>query len=125
VPAVFLSEHVAKVWMLVRGADLASTMSRYLVDRVSGLANVQAKRQAAIILFTAGPPRNSAATPGQARLRASRGETVVRLCGVGLGALVESLTALDATEPTRTGLVFHLAPALKAAVPLDALGLGG
>jgi thioredoxin reductase (NADPH) len=38
---VFLSEHVAKVWMLVRGADLASTMSRYLVDRVSGLANVQ------------------------------------------------------------------------------------
>ena len=39
--AVFLSEHVAKVWMLVRGADLASTMSRYLVDRVSGLANVQ------------------------------------------------------------------------------------
>jgi thioredoxin reductase (NADPH) len=39
--AVFLSEHVAKVWMLLRGADLASTMSRYLVDRVSGLANVQ------------------------------------------------------------------------------------
>jgi thioredoxin reductase (NADPH) len=39
--AVFLSEHVAKVWMLLRGADLASTMSRYLVDRVSGLANAQ------------------------------------------------------------------------------------
>jgi thioredoxin reductase (NADPH) len=38
---VFLYEHVAKVWMLVRGADLASTMSRYLVDWVSGLANVQ------------------------------------------------------------------------------------
>jgi thioredoxin reductase (NADPH) len=38
---VFLSEHAAKVWMLVRGADLASTMSRYLVDRVSGLANVK------------------------------------------------------------------------------------
>ena len=37
--AVFLSKHVAKVWMLLRGADLASTMSRYLVDRVSGLAN--------------------------------------------------------------------------------------
>jgi thioredoxin reductase (NADPH) len=39
--AVFLAEHVAKVWMLVRGGDLRSTMSRYLVDRVSGLANVQ------------------------------------------------------------------------------------
>jgi thioredoxin reductase (NADPH) len=41
---VFLSEHVAKVWTLVRGADLASTMSRYLVDRVSGLANVRCSR---------------------------------------------------------------------------------
>ena len=39
--AVFLAEHVAKVWMLVRRDDIASTMSRYLVDRVSGLANVE------------------------------------------------------------------------------------
>jgi thioredoxin reductase (NADPH) len=39
--AVFLAEHVAKVWMLVRGSGLASTMSRYLVDRVSGLGNVE------------------------------------------------------------------------------------
>jgi thioredoxin reductase (NADPH) len=39
--AVFLAEHVAKVWMLVRRADLGSTMSRYLVERVSGLANVE------------------------------------------------------------------------------------
>jgi len=39
--AVFLAEHVAKVWMLVRGADLGATMSRYLVDRISGLANVE------------------------------------------------------------------------------------
>jgi thioredoxin reductase (NADPH) len=38
---VFLAEHVAKVWMLVRRDDIASTMSRYLVDRVSGLANVE------------------------------------------------------------------------------------
>jgi thioredoxin reductase (NADPH) len=37
---VFLAAHVAKVWMLVRGADLGATMSRYLVDRVGGLANV-------------------------------------------------------------------------------------
>jgi thioredoxin reductase (NADPH) len=45
---VFLSEHAAKVWMLVRGADLASTMSRYLVDRVSGLANVQVLTRAQV-----------------------------------------------------------------------------
>jgi thioredoxin reductase (NADPH) len=43
--AVFLAEHVAKVWMVVRRADLGSTMSRYLVDRVSGLANVEVLTQ--------------------------------------------------------------------------------
>ena len=38
---VFLASHVAKVWVLARGGDLASTMSRYLVDRITGLANVE------------------------------------------------------------------------------------
>jgi thioredoxin reductase (NADPH) len=38
---VYLAEHVDKVWMLVRGGDLAATMSRYLVDRVTGLGNVE------------------------------------------------------------------------------------
>jgi thioredoxin reductase (NADPH) len=39
--AVFLAEHAAKVWMVVRGGGLEATMSRYLVDRVTGLANVE------------------------------------------------------------------------------------
>jgi len=43
--AVFLAEHVAKVWMVVRRADLGSTMSRYLVERVNGLANVEVLTQ--------------------------------------------------------------------------------
>ena len=38
---VFLAAHVAKVWVLARGGDLNSTMSRYLVDRIAGLANVE------------------------------------------------------------------------------------
>jgi thioredoxin reductase (NADPH) len=38
---VFLAEHTAKVWVLVRGADLAASMSRYLVERISGLGNVE------------------------------------------------------------------------------------
>jgi len=37
--AVYLASHVSKVWMLVRGADLAASMSRYLVDRITGLPN--------------------------------------------------------------------------------------
>jgi thioredoxin reductase (NADPH) len=39
--AVYLASQVAKVWMLVRRSDLAATMSRYLVDRLHGLANVE------------------------------------------------------------------------------------
>jgi thioredoxin reductase (NADPH) len=38
---VYLASRVAKVWMLVRGASLAASMSRYLVDRIEGLPNVE------------------------------------------------------------------------------------
>jgi thioredoxin reductase (NADPH) len=38
---VYLASQVAKVWLLIRGKNLASTMSRYLVDRINGLPNVE------------------------------------------------------------------------------------
>jgi thioredoxin reductase (NADPH) len=38
--AVYLAGQGARVWMLVRGSGLSATMSRYLVDRIHGLANV-------------------------------------------------------------------------------------
>jgi thioredoxin reductase (NADPH) len=38
---VYLASQVAKVWLLVRGASLAASMSSYLVDRIRGLANVE------------------------------------------------------------------------------------
>jgi thioredoxin reductase (NADPH) len=46
--AVYLASQVAKVWMLVRGASLAAKMSRYLVDRIEGLPNVEVLTQAEI-----------------------------------------------------------------------------
>lgn len=39
--AVYLASQAAKVWLLVRGKNLASSMSRYLVDRIEGLSNVE------------------------------------------------------------------------------------
>ena len=39
--AVYLSGQGVKVWMLVRGPSLEASMSRYLVDRIEGLANVE------------------------------------------------------------------------------------
>ncbi|HZZ36837.1 MAG TPA: FAD-dependent oxidoreductase [Caulobacteraceae bacterium] len=38
---VYLASQVAKVWLIVRGASLEASMSRYLVDRIEGLANVE------------------------------------------------------------------------------------
>ncbi len=43
--AVYLASRVAKVWLLVRGPDLAASMSRYLVDRIAGLPNVEVMTQ--------------------------------------------------------------------------------
>ena len=39
--AVFLSSHAAKVWMLVRGAGLAASMSKYLIDRIAATPNIE------------------------------------------------------------------------------------
>ncbi len=46
--AVYLASHVSKVWMLVRGADLAASMSHYLVDRITGLPNVEVLTQTGV-----------------------------------------------------------------------------
>jgi thioredoxin reductase (NADPH) len=48
---VYLASQVRKVWLLVRGADLATKMSRYLVDRIGGLANVEVLTQTGITGF--------------------------------------------------------------------------
>jgi thioredoxin reductase (NADPH) len=38
---VYLASQVAKVWLLVRGPSLEASMSRYLVDRIAALSNVE------------------------------------------------------------------------------------
>ena len=39
--AVFLSQHAARVHMLVRGPSLAASMSRYLIDRIEATPNIE------------------------------------------------------------------------------------
>jgi thioredoxin reductase (NADPH) len=45
---VYLASQVAKVWVLVRGSSLEASMSRYLVDRIRGLSNVEVLMQTEI-----------------------------------------------------------------------------
>lgn len=50
--AVFLAGHASKVWMLVRGDGLAASMSKYLIDRISGIANIELRTRTEIIGLT-------------------------------------------------------------------------
>jgi thioredoxin reductase (NADPH) len=46
--AVYLASQVSKVWLLIRTRDLAASMSRYLVDRITGLPNVEILTQTTV-----------------------------------------------------------------------------
>jgi thioredoxin reductase (NADPH) len=46
--AVYLAGQTAKVWMLIRGADLGASMSRYLVNRIEGLSNIEVVTRAEV-----------------------------------------------------------------------------
>ena len=43
--AVYLAKHASKVWLLARGNSLDSSMSRYLVDRISAQPNIDVQLQ--------------------------------------------------------------------------------
>ncbi|MBV8032073.1 MAG: FAD-dependent oxidoreductase [Betaproteobacteria bacterium] len=47
--AVFLSGYAKKVWMLVRGPGLAASMSKYLIDRIAGIGNIELRTRSEIV----------------------------------------------------------------------------
>jgi thioredoxin reductase (NADPH) len=53
--AVFLSEHAGKVWVLVRGAGLAESMSRYLIDRIGAAPNIEVLTHTEVVALEGGP----------------------------------------------------------------------
>ncbi len=53
--AVFLSAHAAKVRMMVRGAGLAESMSRYLIDRIAAAPNIELMTETEIAALCGGP----------------------------------------------------------------------
>ncbi|MGN6454279.1 MAG: FAD-dependent oxidoreductase [Steroidobacteraceae bacterium] len=47
--AVYLSAHATKVWMIVRGRSLQTTMSRYLCDRIAAQPNIEVQLENEVI----------------------------------------------------------------------------
>jgi thioredoxin reductase (NADPH) len=50
--AVFLSSYAKKIYMLVRGASLHESMSRYLVDRIEATSNIEVLTQTELMALS-------------------------------------------------------------------------
>src|SRR5438552_4166338 len=46
--AVFLAGYASKVWMVVRGTGLAASMSKYLIERIAGIGNIELRTRTEI-----------------------------------------------------------------------------
>src|SRR5271169_3910336 len=46
--AVYLASRAAKVWLIVRGLSLDASMSRYLVDRIAAIPNIEVMTQTVV-----------------------------------------------------------------------------
>jgi thioredoxin reductase (NADPH) len=53
--AVFLSAHASKVRMMVRGPDLAESMSRYLIDRIAAAPNIELCTRTELVALSGAP----------------------------------------------------------------------
>ena len=73
--AVFLSQHAARVHVLVRGPSLAASMSRYLIDRIEATPNIELRPHTEITALhgdaRGGLDGGDLARPPQRRRRAS------------------------------------------------------
>jgi thioredoxin reductase (NADPH) len=50
--AVFLSGYAKKIYMLVRGESLQESMSRYLVDRIAAISNIEVLTQTEVVALS-------------------------------------------------------------------------
>jgi len=53
--AVYLASRARKVWMLIRGPGLEASMSRYLIDRIDSVANIELVRNAQVVALEGEP----------------------------------------------------------------------
>jgi thioredoxin reductase (NADPH) len=54
--AVYLAGHASRVWMMVRREGLEATMSKYLVDRIAGLPNIELVTRTEIVCVDGAEP---------------------------------------------------------------------
>ena len=107
--AVYLSGFAAKVIMLVRGASLAESMSRYLVERIAATANIETVFNTEVVGLSGSPEKRLERMRWRNRLTGREEDVPMRNLFLFIGAdaatdwLKDSGIALDAKGFVRTG----------------------
>ncbi|HZZ92701.1 MAG TPA: FAD-dependent oxidoreductase [Usitatibacter sp.] len=103
--AVFLSGHVSKVWMLVRGEGLAASMSQYLIDRIAATPNIELLTRTEIVHVAGTPETGLEGATWRNRATKQEGNLAIRNVFLFLGA--EPATAwLEGCRVERDGKGF-------------------
>jgi thioredoxin reductase (NADPH) len=106
--AVYLSGFASKVWMLVRGPGLAASMSKYLIDRIESIPNIELRVNTQITALAGSPETGVESVVWKARAGAEE-RHAVRNVFLFLGAdpctewLQGCGIAVDARGFVRTG----------------------
>jgi thioredoxin reductase (NADPH) len=122
--AVFLSQHAAKVHMLVRGPSLAASMSRYLIDRIEAAPNIELRPHTELTQLHGELPGGLNAVTWRERKQGVEEERPLRNIFLFVGADPETAwlancgVRLDAHGFVLTGLAAVPSAATKA--PLEA-----
>lgn len=127
--AVFLAQHAAKVFMLVRGPSLAASMSRYLIDRIDATPNIELRPHTELTQLHGDPASGLAGVSWRDRLRDAEQDHPLRNVFLFVGADPETAwlqrcgVAFDAQGFVLTGTAApqradgRAAAALESSVP--------
>jgi len=127
--AVFLSQHASKVHMLVRGAGLAASMSRYLIDRIEATPNIELRPHTELTRLQGDPLRGLDAVTWRDHRAEADDERALRHVFLFVGAdpetrwLQDCNVAVDAHGFVLTGIALdasraaHRPAALESSIP--------
>lgn len=88
--AVFLSQHAAKVNVLVRGPSLAATMSRYLIDRIEATPNIELHPHTELVSLHGDPASGLNGATWRCRLTGDEEQCPTRNIFLFIGAVPET-----------------------------------
>ena len=97
--AVFLAGYASKVHMLVRGAGLASTMSRYLIDRIEATRAIELHSHTRLTRFTATQTEMWRRSPGATSETGSTSATTFAMSSCSWARIPRPAGSKAATSP--------------------------